>query len=228
MKVILKSRIRTLGEVGDIKIVADGYGKNYLLPRRLAIIYSEENYKVFEEQKKMMEIEDLANKKAAEELRNKIEKMDLVILEGAGDNDRLYGSVSTSKLARVINDFVGEKKLISRGNIIIKEPIKTLGKFQVLFDLHSDVSFEKDVIVARSREEAEKIKRGEFLRKDEKKALEEAKRIAEETEKALAMTKKNTDAAATAAEENAGESVKNGSDNTTDGVKESKIEKISE
>lgn len=169
MKVILTSKIRNLGEIGDIKMVADGYGKNYLLPKKLAIIYSEANYKVFEEKKKLIEIENIAKKQKAEEIKTKLEKKDIVLIEGAGDNDRLYGSVSATKLANFVNNMIKEPKAIGRGDIFIKEPIKTLGKFTVAFNLHSDVSLEKDVIVARSKEEAEKIKKGEFVKKDDKK-----------------------------------------------------------
>ncbi len=169
MKVILTSKIRNLGEIGDIKMVADGYGKNYLLPKKLAIIYSEANYKVFEEKKKLIEIENVAKKQKAEEIKTKLEKKDIVLIEGAGDNDRLYGSVSATKLANFVNNMIKEPKAIGRGEIFIKEPIKTLGKFTVAFNLHSDVSLEKDVIVARSKEEAEKIKKGEFVKKDDKK-----------------------------------------------------------
>lgn len=169
MKVILTSKIRNLGEIGDIKMVADGYGKNYLLPKKLAIIYSEANYKVFEEKKKLIEIENIAKKQKAEEIKTKLEKKDIVLIEGAGDNDRLYGSVSATKLANFVNNMIKEPKAIGRGDIFIKEPIKTLGKFTVVFNLHSDVSLEKDVIVARSKEEAEKIKKGEFVKKDDKK-----------------------------------------------------------
>lgn len=169
MKVILTSKIKNLGEIGDIRTVADGYGKNYLLPKNLAIIYSESNYKVFEEKKKLIEIENVAKKQKAEEIKTKLEKKDIVLIEGAGDNDRLYGSVSATKLANFVNNMIKEPKAIGRGDIFIKEPIKTLGKFTVVFNLHSDVSLEKDVIVARSKEEAEKIKKGEFVKKDDKK-----------------------------------------------------------
>lgn len=180
MKIILTSRIKTLGEVGDIKTVADGYGKNYLLPKKLAIIYSETNYKVFEEKKKMIEIENLANKNKAEEIKAKIEKMDFVLIEGAGDNDRLYGSISTTKLAKFVNDSLKEK-IVLKSEILIKEPIKTLGKFQVTFNLHPDISLEKDVIVARSKEEAEKIKKGEFIKKEEKKSVDNDQKSLKET-----------------------------------------------
>jgi len=176
MKVILTSRIKTLGNIGDIKVVADGYGRNYLLPKKLALIYSERNYKVFEEQKKAIEEEDAKKKEIALATREKIEKKELVLIENAGDNDRLYGSISSTKIANFVNNLL-KSKLVDRNNVYIKEPIKTLGKFTIIFDLHPEVSVEKDIIVARSKEEAEKIKKGEFVRKDEKNKIIDEKPI---------------------------------------------------
>lgn len=183
MKVILTSKIKNLGDIGDIKTVTDGYGKNYLLPKKLAIIYSEKNYEVFEERKKLIEIENMTKKQKAEEIKDKIEKKDIVLIEGAGDNDRLYGSISAAKLANFVNNMIKEPKAISRGDIFIKEPIKTLGKFTVMFNLHSDISLEKDVIVARSKEEAEKIKKGEFVKKEDKKNKKDNKESGEDENK---------------------------------------------
>ena len=175
MKVILTSRIKTLGNVGDIKIVADGYGKNYLLPNKYAIIYSEKNYKAFEEKKKQIEEEDRKNRELAESIKSKIENKEILLIESAGDNDRLYGSISSLKIANFVNDLLKEK-VLKKTNIIIKEPIKTLGKFSIVFDLHPEISLEKDIIVARSKEEAEKIKKGEFVKKEDKKQQEENKK----------------------------------------------------
>ena len=98
------------------------------------------------------------------------EKKELVLLENAGDNDRLYGSITSTKIANFVNDLLKEK-VIDKSNVYIKEPIKTLGKFVITFDLHSEVSVEKDIIIARSKEEAEKIKKGEFVKKDDKKSV---------------------------------------------------------
>lgn len=175
MKVILISKIKTLGNIGDIKVVADGYGRNYLLPKKLAIIYTERNYKSFEEQKKAIEAANQENKNKAEELMNKIKEKDLVLIESAGDNDRLYGSISAAKLSNFVNTLLKQKKAITKNDIVIKDPIRTLGKFTITFDLHPEVSFEKDIIIARSKEEAEKIKKGEFVNKNEKKPLQDDK-----------------------------------------------------
>ncbi|MBR2141435.1 MAG: 50S ribosomal protein L9 [Rickettsiales bacterium] len=180
MKVILTSRIKTLGNIGDVKVVADGYGRNYLLPKKLALIYSEKNYKAFEERRKAIEEEDAKRKATALDVMSKLENKELILIESAGDNDRLYGSISSTKLANFVNTLL-KNKVVDKNSIYIKEPIKTLGKFTITFDLHPEVSLDKDIIVARSKEEAEKIKKGEFVRKDEKKKIvDEAENVKKE------------------------------------------------
>ena len=180
MKVILTSRIKTLGNIGDVKVVADGYGRNYLLPKKLALIYSEKNYKAFEERRKAIEEEDAKRKATALDVMRKLENKELILIESAGDNDRLYGSISSTKLANFVNTLL-KNKVVDKNSIYIKEPIKTLGKFTITFDLHPEVSLDKDIIVARSKEEAEKIKKGEFVRKDEKKKIvDEAENVKKE------------------------------------------------
>lgn len=172
MKVILTSRIKTLGNIGDIKVVADGYARNYLLPKKLAMIFSEKNYKAFADQKRAIEEEDAKRKDLAMVIKDKLDKKEIILIENAGDNNRLYGSISSTKIANFVNNLLKEK-VIERSNIFIKEPIKTLGKFSVIFDLHSEVSVAKDIIVARSKEEAIKIKKGEFVVETDKKNVKQ-------------------------------------------------------
>jgi large subunit ribosomal protein L9 len=170
MRVILTSRIKVLGDIGEIKTVSDGYGRNYLLPKKLALIYSEKNYKIFEERRKAIEEKDKENKEKAIIIRDKIEKQDIVLIENAGDNDKLYGSMTVTKLTNFIGKLIKEEKYLKRNNIVIKEPIKTLGQFKIVFDLHPDVLLEKDIIVARSKEEAEKIRKSESSKKKDVKS----------------------------------------------------------
>lgn len=157
MKVILTAKIKNLGNIGDVKVVADGYGKNYLLPKKLAIPYSEKNYKNFEEKKAIIEKENEELHSKALSNKEKIEKIEIVILENAGDNNKLYGSISSLRIANKINELINSKE-ISKSNVIIKNLIKELGKFTVLIELHNDVVFEKEIFVARSIEEVKKLK----------------------------------------------------------------------
>jgi large subunit ribosomal protein L9 len=85
-------------------------------------------------------------------VRGKIEKEELVLVASAGENDRLYGSVNATTLANFVNGLIGEKYL-SRGNLSLSKPIRTLGKFTVEFNLHPDVSFQRELSVVRVKED---------------------------------------------------------------------------
>lgn len=161
MKVILKSKIKKLGNIGDIVDVKDGYAKNMLIPNGLAIFYTDKNYEVFKLKKDEIEKQNEENKSKAEELKSKIENKDLVLIENAGDDGKLYGSISGIKLAKFINQLF-KIDTLKKSNVSLKEPIKTIGKFTIILDLHPEVSFEKDLVIARSKEESIKIKKGEF------------------------------------------------------------------
>lgn len=157
MKVILTSKVKHLGNIGDIKIVADGYGKNYLLPKKMAIPYSEVNYKSFEEAKVRLEKENEERYELALKNKEKIEKLEIIVLENAGDSDKLYGSVSSLRIANLINTLLKSKD-VDKTNVIIRTPIKELGVYTITLELHHDVVFNKEIIIARTREEAKKYK----------------------------------------------------------------------
>lgn len=180
MKIILKSKIKNLGNIGDIVEVKDGYAKNMLLPNNLAVFYTDKNYEVFKVQKAEIEKLNAENKVKAEELKSKIAGKDLILIENAGDDGKLYGSVSGVKIATFVNKLLKINDL-KKSNVYLKEPVKNIGKFTIIFELHPEVSFEKDIIVARSKDEAMKIKKGEFEIKKEK--VEEVPVNAENTSK---------------------------------------------
>ncbi len=174
MKVILKSKIKKLGNIGDVVDVKDGYGRNMLIPNGLAIFYTDKNYEVFKVKKAEIEKQNQENKEKAEELKNKINSKDLILIENAGDDGKLYGSITTVKLAQAINSLLNIKDL-TKNNIYLKEAIKNVGKYDIIVELHPEVSFDKEIIIARSKEEAAKIKKGEFeVKKNEQKAPEQA------------------------------------------------------
>lgn len=169
MKIILKSKIKNLGNIGDVVEVKDGHAKNMLIPNNLALFYTEKNYEVFKNKKAEIEKENQENKIIAEELKNKIASKEIVLIENAGDDGKLYGSISGTKLANFINSLL-KIDTVKKANITIREPIKNVGKFNIIIELHPEVSFDKEIIIARSKEEAVKIKKGEFeLKKNEKK-----------------------------------------------------------
>ncbi|MFT6105877.1 MAG: large subunit ribosomal protein L9 [Rickettsiales bacterium] len=154
MKVILISRVAKLGVVGDIINVKDGYGKNFLIPEKKAIFYSVSNYKVYEEKKQYFEAENKVHFDAAKDNKGKLDGKNIIIIENASDDGRLYGSITTATIANKINDIIGEKT-VSRVDISLKSPIKDLGVFDVKVDLYSDVIAQINVVVSRSESESE-------------------------------------------------------------------------
>jgi large subunit ribosomal protein L9 len=166
MKVILKSKIKKLGNIGDVIDVADGYGKNLLIPTNLALFYTEKNYESFKVKKVEIEKENQEKKGIAEELADKIKAKEIILIENAGDDGKLYGSISGLKLANYINSLLKINDL-KKSNVFLKYPIKEVGKFEIEVELHPEVFFDKEIIIARSKEEAVKIKKGDFTIKKE-------------------------------------------------------------
>ena len=178
MKVILKSKMKNLGNIGDIIEVKDGYARNMLIPNDLAIFYTEKNYEVFKKMKEDIEKKNQEEKKKAEDLASQISIKDLILIENASDDGRLYGSITTIKVANFINDLM-KTKFLKKNNISLKDQIREVGKYTVIVQLHPEVSIEKSLIVARTKEEAIKIKKGEF--KLEKKNKIEDEVVANDT-----------------------------------------------
>lgn len=187
MKIILTSDVSKLGKIGDIVAVANGYAKNLLIPSGKAICYTPANYKVFESKKTEFEQANLKNLDSASRAKAKIAGKDLIIIENASDDGRLYGSVNSSLLATKINEVLGEK-LISRTDIFLTKPIKEIGLYQVKLNLHSAVSFEVRAIVTRSESEVEALLRGG--KKDNKSEQEVVADESTDEEKKFAKNKR--------------------------------------
>jgi large subunit ribosomal protein L9 len=168
MKVILISNLKKLGKIGDVITVKDGYARNFLIPQDFAIYYSEANYEIFKEKKAEIEAENATKKANALENQNKLKNKEIIIIENAGDDGKLYGSVSSIRLANIANDLIKSKD-IKRNNVIVGEVIKNIGKYKITFELHPEVSFTKEIIIARTNEEAAKIKSGEWEKEQQEK-----------------------------------------------------------
>lgn len=166
MKIILISAVSKLGKIGDIVEVANGYAKNFLIPSKKAICFTVANYKVFEEKKAEFEQAHINNLDSASKVKAKIAGKDLIIIENASDDGRLYGSVNSSVIAAKINEMLGEK-LVSRADVFLKKPIKEIGVYEVKLNPHSDVSFDVRAIVTRSESEIEALLRGGKKNKSE-------------------------------------------------------------
>jgi large subunit ribosomal protein L9 len=137
MEVILKEDVEKLGHRGDVVKVADGYGRNYLLPSKLAIQATAAN-KAVVEQMKHSAVRKLAKEKVvADDLSRQLEAVELVFERKVGENDHLFGSVTSSDIAQQL-----EQKgfTVDRRKISLEEPLKSLGEFHVPIKLHREVT----------------------------------------------------------------------------------------
>ncbi len=136
MKVILQRDWEDLGLEGDIIEVARGYARNYLIPKGIAVEAIPPNIKAFEQKKKKIEARRAREKEQALKLKDKIEEMEIVLKRKAGEEDKLYGSVTNMDIALEL-----EKAGISidRKKILLDKPIKSLGEFTVPIKLYPEV-----------------------------------------------------------------------------------------
>lgn len=163
MEVILLERIEKLGQMGDVVNVKPGYARNYLLPRKKALRASESSRAVFQEQRAQLEAENLKNRQEAERIAEEVNGRTIVIVRQASDSDQLYGSVTTRDIATGITE---SGVTIDRRQVILPNPIKTVGMHPVRIDLHPEVTSEIIANIARSEEEAEMQVRGERINRD--------------------------------------------------------------
>jgi large subunit ribosomal protein L9 len=150
MEVILKEDVASLGSRGDVVKVAEGYGRNFLLPRRLAIEASAGNKKVIEQMKAASVRRSAKEKAQAEELSKQFEGLSVSFQRKAGETDQLFGSVTSGDIA----DALGKKSFnIDRRKIQLHEPLKTLGEFTVPVKLHKEVTAHLKVVIGKDAAE---------------------------------------------------------------------------
>ena len=136
MKIILKEDVDHLGKAGDIVNVARGYARNFLLPKSKAMIASLGNVKELENQKRQVKNRIDKMKLSAEDLAKVIEELSIKVKKKVGENDKIFGSVTSMELAEAL----AEKGItIDKKKIVIDESIKSLGEFTVGVKLHSEV-----------------------------------------------------------------------------------------
>jgi large subunit ribosomal protein L9 len=156
MEVILKEDVVNLGNRGDVVKVADGYGRNYLLPRKLAMQATESNKAVIEQMKASAARRSATEKAQAEQLVVKLEPVELSFIRKAGEQGHLFGSVTSADIAAGL---AAQGFEVDRRRIILNEPLKSLGEFTVPIRLHRDVTARVKVKVgseaAESSEAAE-------------------------------------------------------------------------
>jgi large subunit ribosomal protein L9 len=146
MEVILRDHVEHLGRRGEIVKVADGYARNYLLPRKLALPATDANRKWVERERKIAEVRDAEERGAAEAVATRLNALELQINRRVGENDQLYGSVTNADIAELLATKGFE---IDRRKILLPDPIKALGENTVPVKLHREVTAQLRVTVAR-------------------------------------------------------------------------------
>ncbi len=146
MKVILRQNYESLGKVGDIVDVKDGFALNFLLPRKIAYSALKGNIASLEEEKKSLAKKNEQELKAAEELSSELEKVSITIPVQVGEEDKIFGTVTTQMIADSLKEKGHE---IDKRKIEIPESIKTLGIYNVNIKLHSNVEAKIKVWVVR-------------------------------------------------------------------------------
>lgn len=146
MKVILIEDVKEVGAMGDVLDVKDGYARNFLFPKNLARPAIGSNLKIIEDMKKKKALAAIKEKKDAEEMKIKISSFSCTIPVEAGDDDKLFGSVTTQDISKA---FELEGLTIEKHKIMLEEHIKTLGVYHVPVKLHPEVMAEVKVWVVR-------------------------------------------------------------------------------
>ncbi len=146
MEIILREHVDNLGKRGEIVKVADGYARNYLLPRKLALPATDGNRKHVERERKIVEARESQEKSQAEAIAARLAAVEITIARRVGDTDQLYGSVTSADIA----DFLKEKGFeLDRRKLILPEPIKAIGDHEVPLKLHREVTVPLKVHVVK-------------------------------------------------------------------------------
>jgi large subunit ribosomal protein L9 len=146
MEVILRQHVDNLGRRGEIVKVADGYARNYLLPRKLALLATAGNKQHVERERKIFEAREAEERGQAQALAARLTALTISIARRVGDTEQLYGSVTASDIA----EFLKEKGFeVDRRKLILPEPIKALGEHDVPLKLHREVTVPLKVHVVR-------------------------------------------------------------------------------
>jgi large subunit ribosomal protein L9 len=137
MQVILLENVPSLGKAGDLVKVSDGYGRNYLIPQKKAVLATEKSLKVIEHQKRQVQQRMEKTKKDAEKMAKQIEKLSCTFAKTVGESGKLFGSVTSMDIENYLKENGIE---LDRKKISLEEPIKNLGMFTVPIKLHPEVA----------------------------------------------------------------------------------------
>jgi large subunit ribosomal protein L9 len=187
MKVILTDNVKSLGSVGEIVNVSQGFGRNYLIPNKLAILADASNKKQMDDYQKRLAKKVAEQKSAAEETAKKLNGMTVALVKKVGGNGRLFGTVTNSELAKELE---AQGIEVERRLINVDTPIKTLGTFDITAKLFKDVEATFKVKVEIDPKQAEEMKKKQEAAA--KKAAKKEKKAEATTEEAT--TEENTEA----------------------------------
>jgi large subunit ribosomal protein L9 len=161
MEVILREHVDNLGRRGEIVKVADGYARNYLLPRKLALLATDGNKQRIERERAKLDATEAEEKKAAEAIAARMGDAEVRIARKVGETDALYGSVTTSDIAEALR---AKGFDIDRRKIQLQEPIKKLGELDVPIRLQRDVTVTVKVKVVAEGEPEKKVEKARVVR----------------------------------------------------------------
>jgi large subunit ribosomal protein L9 len=150
MEVILKEDVAKLGSRGDVVKVAEGYGRNYLLPRKLAMEATAANRAIIDQMKAAAQRRFARDKADAEGLALQLEDLTLTFRRKVGEKDHLFGSVTSGDVAEALE---AKGFTVDRRKVHLDDPIKSLGEFQVSMRLHKEVTASVKVVVEKEAEE---------------------------------------------------------------------------
>jgi large subunit ribosomal protein L9 len=152
MEVILREHVDNLGRRGEVVKVADGYARNYLLPRKLALLATEGNKKQIERERAKFEAKEAEEKKIVSAIAERLSNVDVVIARRVGENNVLYGSVTTADIAEALT---AKGFDLDRRKIVLAEPLKQIGDVDVPIKLHREITANVKVrVVPEGQEES--------------------------------------------------------------------------
>jgi large subunit ribosomal protein L9 len=152
MEVILREHVDNVGRRGEIVQVADGYARNYLLPRKLALLATPGNRKQIERERAKLDLAEAEERKVAEAVAGKLGAVEVTIARRVGETEALYGSVTAADIAQAL---AAKGVEIDRRKLQLTDPIKRLGEFDVPIRLHRDVTTTVKVkVVAEAEKDA--------------------------------------------------------------------------
>ncbi len=149
MKVLLQADVESLGNAGEIVNVSDGYARNFLIPRKLAVVADEKNLRVFEHLKRQTEEKVKKIKKQAESLAEKLSNLTLTIAAKAGEEGKLFGSITSINIAEELKK---EGFNIDRKKILLEQPLKMIGNYEVKIKMEGNITANLKIAIVKEDE----------------------------------------------------------------------------